>query len=113
MAERAGVVDIRRRELQLLGQVRRQADDLPELLLPSRQRLDFGRLRDDVRQRRELADEVRLVLDPLIGESDAVESLDEDAGVPSGILIILCTTATVPTSKRSSSRAGRPRGSAR
>ena len=43
VAERARIVDVRRRELQLLREVRRHADDLAELALDvSRQRLDLG-----------------------------------------------------------------------
>ena len=58
MRERARVVDVRGGELQLLGQVRRQADDAAEepLHVP-RQRLELGRLDDDVGQRAELAEQ--------------------------------------------------------
>ena len=43
--ERARVVDVRRRELQLLGQVRGEADDARELALDvARERLDLGAL---------------------------------------------------------------------
>ena len=51
MRERARVVDVRRRELQLLGQVRREPDDLREQALDvPRQRLDLGRVVALVRQ---------------------------------------------------------------
>ena len=86
MRERARVVDVRRRELQLLGQVRREPDDLREQALDvARQRLDLGRVVVHVRQRLELADEVRLVGDAL-GEPDALQAADEDAQRPVGDL---------------------------
>ena len=78
VAERARVVDVRRRELQLLGQVRRHPDDPAELGLDvPRQRLDVGRVGDDVGELLELADEVRLVPDRL-AEADPLQPLDED-----------------------------------
>ena len=62
--ERARVVDVRRRELQLRGQVGREADDLREQALDvPRQRLDLGRVVVLVGERVELADEVRVVRD--------------------------------------------------
>ena len=52
--ERARVVDVRRRELQLLGQVRREPDDAREQALHvARQRLDLGRVDELVRHRLE------------------------------------------------------------
>ena len=59
--ERARVVDVRRRELQLLRQVRREPDDAREEPLDvARQRLDLGRLDQHVGQRVELAEQVRV-----------------------------------------------------
>ena len=56
MAERARVVDVRRRDLQLLGQVRDEADDAREQALHvAGERFDLSRLREDVR----LLDELR------------------------------------------------------
>ena len=64
VGERGRVVDVRRCELQLLGQVRRHADDPRELLLDGpRERLHLGRVRDDLRQVLEVRDEIGLVLD--------------------------------------------------
>ena len=61
VAERARVVDVRRGELQLLGQVRREPDDAREEALDvARQRLELGRLVEHVGQRDELAEQVRL-----------------------------------------------------
>ncbi len=58
--ERAGVVDVRRGELELRGQVRREADDLGEqpLDVPC-QRLDLGRLGVVVGKGLDLSDQVR------------------------------------------------------
>ena len=86
VGERGRVVDVRRRELQLLGQVRGHPDDLRELLLHgARERLDLRRVRDDLRQVLELGDEVGLVLDRL-DEPDALDALDEDPQRPVGHL---------------------------
>ena len=86
VAERARVVDVRGGELQLLGEVRGEADDAGEEALDvARQRLDLGRLADDVGHVLELADEVRLVL-PRLDEPDPLEPLDEDAQRPVGDL---------------------------
>ena len=61
MRERARVVDVRRRELQLGRQVGREPDDLREQPLDvPRQRLDLGRVVVRVGQRLELADQVRV-----------------------------------------------------
>ena len=57
VAERARVVDVRRRELQLLRQVRREPDDPREQALDvARQRLELGRLVEHVGQLAELAE---------------------------------------------------------
>ena len=99
MAERARVVDVRGGELQLLRQVRREPDDPREEALDvARQRLDLGRLLEHVGQRVELADEVRLRRRAALLELDALEALTRMRSVPSGTLIILWITATVPTS---------------
>ena len=99
VAERARVVDVRGRELQLLGQVRRQPDDAREQGLDvARQRLDLGR----VRKRRPAPPRARptgtgsscCALD----EPHALEPCTRIRSVPSGTLIILWTTASVPTS---------------
>ena len=86
VAERARIVDVGGRELELLGQVRRHADDVRELLLhvPC-QRLDLGRVGDDVRQVLELGDEVRVVLLRL-DQPNPLQPLDEDAQRPVGHL---------------------------
>ena len=86
VAERARVVDIRGGELQLLGQVRGHADDVRELALDvAGQRLDLGRVRDDVRQLLQLRRQVRLLLLRL-DEAHALEPLDEDSQRPVGDL---------------------------
>ncbi len=77
VAERARVVDVGGRDLQLLRQVRDEADDArEEPLHVARQRLDLLRLREHVRQLGELADEVRLVLHAPL-EAHAADPLDE------------------------------------
>ena len=82
--ERARVVDVRGRDLQLLGQVRDGGDDAAEQVLDvARQRLDLLRLLDHVRHLGELADEVRLVLDAPV-EPDPAHALDEDPQRPVG-----------------------------
>ena len=86
VGERGRVVDVRGGELQLLGQVRSHPDDLRELLLHGPgERLDLGRVRDDLGQVLELGDEVGLVLDRL-DEPDALDALDEDPQRPVGHL---------------------------
>ena len=79
MAERDRVVDVGRRDLQLLRQVRREADDArEEALHVAGQRLDLLRLRDHVGLLDELADEVRLV-ERTACEANAADSLHEHA----------------------------------
>ena len=78
VAERARIVDVGGRQLQLLGQVRRHPDHAPELVLDvPGQRLDLGRVREDVRKLLELGGEVGLGL-LWLDEAHAVEPLDED-----------------------------------
>ena len=78
VGEDGRVVDVRRRELQLLGQVRDRRDDARELVLDvARQRLQLFRLLDDLGDIDELADEVRLLLHPTV-EPDPLHALDED-----------------------------------
>ncbi len=77
--KRARVVDVRRRELQLLRQVRREPDDArEEPLHVARQRLHLGCLGQHVGQRVELAEQVRVDVEA-VRQPDAVEALDEDA----------------------------------
>ena len=84
MCERTRVVDVRRRELQLLRQVRREADDLrEEALHVARQRLDLRSVVVLVRDRLELGDEIRIVGD-VAGDADSVEAADQDAERPVG-----------------------------
>jgi hypothetical protein len=79
VGERARVIDVRGGEAELLGQVGEQADDAREERLHClRERLHLARLRDDVRDLGEFADQVRLVADLLL-EPDAAQALDEDA----------------------------------
>ena len=86
VAEGARVLDVRGGDLQLLGQVRHEADDAAEQgLHVARQRFDLARLLQLVRQLDELADEIRVVLH-LTVEPDAAHSLDEDAQRPVGHL---------------------------
>ena len=98
MRERARVVDVRRRQLQLLGQVRRQRDDLREQVLhvPG-QRSDLGRVGGLVRSSSKR---------PIRYGSSAIRCTrrircsppTRMRRVPSGTLIILWMTAAVPTS---------------
>ena len=84
MRERARLVHVRRRELELGGQVRDERDQAAELVLDAAgQRLELWRLIDHVRQLGELADEVRLVLEPAL-EPHAPDALDEDPQRPVG-----------------------------
>ena len=86
VGERCRVVDVRGRELQLFGQVRRHPDDVGELLLHrARERFHLGRFRDDLRQVLQLGDEIGLVLD-LLDEPDPLDALDEDPQRPVGHL---------------------------
>src|SRR4051794_24769481 len=86
MAERARVVDVGNRELQLLGQVGHLLDDPAERLLDvARQRGQLGRLVHDVGQLADLGDEVGRLADP-VGELDALGALDQDAQRPVGDL---------------------------
>ena len=82
--ERARVVDVRGRDLELLGEVRDRGDDPAEEVLDvAGQRLELLRLLDDLRHLDELADEIRLVLDAPL-EPDAADALDEDPQRPVG-----------------------------
>ncbi len=84
VAERAGVVDVRGRDLELLGQVRREADDPPEeaLRIPH-QRLELAALLLGVGHDGEARDEVGIVRDRLF-ELDPAQALDEDPQRPVG-----------------------------
>ncbi len=86
MRERRRIVDVRRRDLELLGQVRQEPDDAREeaLHVPG-QRLDLAGLRHDLRDLRDRADEVRLGGDLLV-EPDPAQPLDEDPERPVGHL---------------------------
>ena len=80
------LVDVGERDLQLLREVRDEPDDaLEERLDVARERFDLVGLDDDVGHLRELADEVRLVLDAAV-EADALEPANEDAQRPVGNL---------------------------
>ena len=108
--ERARVVDVRRGELKLLGQVRREADDLREQALHvARQRLDLGRVvvlvRERPRARRRGTGRRRR------GSAmpDAMEAADEDAQRPVGDADHLVDRSRPCRSRRCrSSRAPRP-----
>jgi len=79
VAERARILNVRSGDLQLLWQVRHQADHATEERLHvARQRFDLARLLQLVRQLDELAHEVRVVLQRPV-EADAPNTLDEDA----------------------------------
>ena len=79
MAEGARLVDVGSGQRQLLGQVWHEPDQAgKEGLHVLLQRLGLGRFLEDVRNLLELADEVRLVLDP-VDEADPADPLDEDA----------------------------------
>ncbi len=86
VGERGRVVDVRGCQLELFRQVGRHPDDLRELLLhrPG-QRLELGRLRDDLRQVLQLADEVRVVFERL-QQPDALHALDQNPQRPVGHL---------------------------
>jgi hypothetical protein len=84
VAQRARVVDVRRRQLQLFGEVGDEADDpREEALNVTRERRDLRRVGDDVRHVLELAHEVRVGALPL-DQADATDSLDEHAQGPVG-----------------------------
>ena len=86
VAERARVVDVRRSELQLFGQVRREADDPPEQALHvARQRLELGCLLEHVGERAELAEQIGVDVETVL-ELHALDALDEDAQRPVGDL---------------------------
>jgi hypothetical protein len=82
VAERARVVDVRGRQLQLLREVRDQRDDAREEALDvPRQRLDLGCARIDVGHVLEFADQVGLARPPL-GDPDPAQALNEHAQGP-------------------------------
>ena len=98
VAERARIVDVRRGELELLRQVRDEADDPPEEALHvACERLELLRLLDLVGELDELADEVRVVGDVRSRRTRRIP-WTRMRSVPSGTRIILCTTAAVPIS---------------
>ena len=77
--ERARRLGVRRGELELLGQVRRDRDDAGEERLErAGERLDLALAADDVGERGEAAGEVRLGLLEAV-EAYSVEALDEHA----------------------------------
>ena len=83
-AQRARVVDVCRRELQLLREVRDEPDDAAEGVLDvARERLELFRLDDAIGQLDELADQVGVVVDAAL-EFDASQPLHEDAQRPIG-----------------------------
>ena len=76
--ERARLVHVCRRELELGREIRDEGDQAAELVLDAAgQRLELGRLLDHVGYVGELADQVRLVLDSAL-KLDAADPLDED-----------------------------------
>ena len=82
MGQCARVLDVRGRDLQLLGEVRDEPDDSREQALDvPRQRLELARLRDDVRHLLDLGDEVWVVLDAS-RDPDPPEARDEDPQRP-------------------------------
>ena len=87
VAERARVVDVGDRELQLLGEVRIALDDRGERLLDvAHQRLELGRLGGNlVGQLGDLGHEVGRLAHPAV-DVDALAALDEDAHRPVGDL---------------------------
>jgi len=79
VAEGARVVDVRGGQLQLLGQVRREADDAREEALDvARQRFELRRLEQHVGQRAELAEQVWVGVEA-VEELHALEALHEDS----------------------------------
>ena len=103
VAERARVVDVRRRELQLLGEVRDEPDDPREQALDvACQRLDLGRLRvrRRARPRRRRPGTARLAFRST--SRIRRRPWTSTRRVPSGTRISLCTAAAVPISYRSS-----------
>ena len=86
MTERARIVDVRGGELQLLGQVRREADDArEEALHVAGQGLELRRLLEHVGERAELAEQVGVDVEAVL-EPHALDALDEDAQRPVGDL---------------------------
>jgi hypothetical protein len=84
--QRARVLDVRGGDLELLGEVRDEADDPCEQALDVPcQRLQLARLLDDVRHALDLGDQVRLVGD-VADDSDPLEAGDEDPERPVGDL---------------------------
>ena len=84
MQSALGVVDVRGRDLELLGQVRREADDPPEEALGvPQQRLELAASPRPRRARREARDEIRVVRHRLF-EPDPAQALDEDPQRPVG-----------------------------
>ena len=84
MAERARVVDVRGRDLQLLRQVRNLRDDArEEALHVARQRFDLLRLLELIGLLDELADEVR-ILEHAPLEPNTADALHENAQRPVG-----------------------------
>ena len=94
--ERARVVDVRRGELQLLGQVRREPDDAREQPLDvARQRLDLGRLGQHVGQRRRTRRARYGSTSRCAARAGrGARPWTRMRSVPSGTLIILWTSAT-------------------
>ena len=80
--ERARVLDVRGRDLQLLGEVRDESDDAREEGLDvSGQGLELPRLGDDVRHLLDLRDEVGVVLEAA-RDPDPLQPCDEDPQRP-------------------------------
>ena len=79
MAQRARVLDVRDRDLQLLRQVRHGLDDLRERLLDgAHERRQLKRLLDDVGLLGDLGDEVGRLARPAV-DAHALGALDEQA----------------------------------
>ena len=99
VAERARVLDVRGRELQLLGQVRHERDHAREEVLDvARQRLDLARLDELVGQRRELGRRGTARRRPGLSRWMRSMPWTRIRSVPSGTRISLWTIAAVPTS---------------
>ena len=102
VGEHAGVVDVRRGELQLVGQRRDELDHPRELVLHrSRERLDLAALLVDVGKLHELPDRIRVVRRPAL-EPDPLSPWTRIRNVPSGMRIIRWTIPAVPISYMSS-----------